>query len=88
MVFVDIMTNPGGGPLRGTADFTFRDESLNARNAFAPTRAAEQQQEYDFTLSGTLLKDRTSFTLHENGVNSYDSKTMLAALPERTVTGA
>ena len=29
---------PGAGPLRGTADFTFRDESLNARNAFAPSR--------------------------------------------------
>jgi hypothetical protein len=88
MVFVDIVTNPGGGPLRGTADFTFRDESLNARNAFAPTRAAEQQQGMNFTMSGTLLKDRTGFTFTTNGVDSYDSKTVLAALPERTVNGS
>ena len=44
LVFVDIMTSPGAGPLRGTADFTFRDESLNARNAFSPERSPEQQQ--------------------------------------------
>ena len=88
MVFVDIVTNPGGGPLRGTADFTFRDESLNARNAFAPTRAPEQQQGVNFTMSGTLLKDRTGFTFTTNGVDSYDSKTLLAALPDRTVNGS
>lgn len=88
MVFVDIVTNPGGGPFRGTADFTFRDESLNARNAFAPTRASEQQQGVNFTMSGTLLKDRTGFTFTTNGVDSYDSKTVLAALPDRTVNGS
>jgi hypothetical protein len=88
MVFVDIVTNPGGGPLRGTADFTFRDESLNARNAFAPTRAPEQQQGMNFTMSGTLLKDRTGFTFTTNGVDAYDSKTLLAALPDRTVNGS
>ena len=88
MVFVDIVTNPGGGPLRGTADFTFRDESLNARNAFAPRRAPEQQQGLNFTMSGTLLKDRTGFTFTTNGVDAYDSKTLLAALPDRTVNGS
>ena len=64
MVFVDIHTRPGGGPLRGTADFMFRDESLNARNAFAPRRAPEQQQNGTFTLNGTLIKDRTGVLVH------------------------
>ena len=35
LVFIDIATQPGLGPLRGGLDFTFRDDSLNARNAFA-----------------------------------------------------
>ena len=87
MVFVDLVTNPGGGPLRGTADFTFRDESLNARNAFAPERGAEQQQNMTFTLSGTLVKDRTGFTFTTNGVNAYDSRTLFAALPDGTFNG-
>jgi hypothetical protein len=88
LVFVDITTNPGGGPLRGTADFTFRDESLNARNAFSPARSPEQQQNYGFTLNGTLVKDRTSFSLTSNGTNSYDSQTIFAAVPGSTVADA
>jgi hypothetical protein len=84
LVFVDIATRPGGGPLRGSVDFTFRDESLNARNAFAPRLGAEQQHNGTFTMSGTLLKDRTGFSFTTNGVNAYDSKTLKAALPDGT----
>lgn len=88
LVFVDIMTRPGGGPLRGTADFTFRDESLNGRNAFSPARSPEQQQNYGFTLNGTLVKNRTSFSLTSNGTHSYDSQTIVAAIPDSTVAEA
>ncbi len=88
MVFVDLITRPGGGPLRGTVDFTFRDESLNARNAFAPRRSPEQQQNGTLTLSGTIKKDRTGFSFTSNGVNAYDSKTINAALPERNVAAS
>ena len=88
MVFVDLVTRPGGGPIRGTVDFTFRDEAMNARNAFAPRQAPEQQQNGTFTISGTLKKDRTGFSFTSNGVNAYDSKTLNAALPERHVSGS
>ena len=88
MVFVDIVTNPGGGPLRGNVDFMFRDESLNARNAFAPEVGDEQQQNMNFTMSGTIVKDRTGFSFTTNGVDAYDSKTLLAALPDGTVNGS
>src|SRR5688500_18898485 len=81
MVFVDIMTNPGGGPFRGTADFTFRDESLNARNPMAPRRGAEQQQNVGFTASGTIWKNRTGFSFTSSGATGYDSRTIVAALP-------
>jgi hypothetical protein len=86
MVFVDIHTRPGGGPLRGTVDFTFRDEALNARNAFAPREAAEQQQNGTFTLNGSLIKDRTGFSITTNGVNAYDSKTLNAVTPQHPVS--
>jgi hypothetical protein len=85
LIFVDITTRPGGGPLRGSADFTFRDESLNARNAFAPRLGAEQQQNGTFTMSGSLWKDRTGFSFTTTGVNAYDSKTLNAALPQGTL---
>ena len=73
MVFVDIVTQPGLGPLRGSMDFLFRDDSLNARNAFQPDKGAEQTQQYTMNLSGTLRKDRTSFSLSATGAALYDS---------------
>jgi hypothetical protein len=85
MVFVDIQTNPGGGPFRGTADFTFRDESMNARNPMAPRRGAEQQHNVSFTASGTLWRNRTGFSFTTNGTTGYDSRTIVAAVPGATL---
>jgi len=85
LVFVDITTQPGLGPLRGGLDFTFRDDSLNARNAFVTEKGPEQTQQYAFNLSGTLLKGRTSFSLSAGGASVYDSASILAAVPSGTV---
>ena len=82
IAFVDIATQPGIGPLRGGLDFTFRDDALNARNAFQPTKGPEQTQQYTVNLSGTLLKDRTSFSLSAGGASLYDSANVFAALPD------
>ena len=79
MVFVDIVTQPGLGPLRGSMDFTFRDDSLNARNAFQREKGPEQTQQYTFNLSGTLRKERTSFSLSAGGASLYDSANIYAA---------
>jgi hypothetical protein len=81
LVFVDIVTQPGLGPLRGGVDFTFRDGALNARNAFQPEKGPEQTQQYTLNLSGTLLKERTSFSLSAGGASLYDSANVFAALP-------
>jgi Carboxypeptidase regulatory-like domain len=86
MVFVDITTQPGLGPLGGGLDFTFRDDSLNARNAFVDEKGPEQTQQYGFNLSGTLLKERTSFSLSAGGASLYDSANIFAAVPDGTVS--
>ena len=83
MVFVDIVTQPGMGPLRGSVDFLFRDDSLNARNAYQQEKGPEQTQQYTFNLSGTLRKERTSFSLSATGASLYDSANIFA----ETVTG-
>jgi hypothetical protein len=82
MTFVDIHTQPGMGPLRGGVDVTFRDDALNARNAFQPTKGPESTQQYTFNLSGTILKDRTSFSLSAGGTSLFDSANVFAALPD------
>ena len=82
MVFVDIATAPGLGPLQGSMDVTFRDEALNARNAFQQHKAPEQMIQYTATLGGTLVKDRTSFSLAVGGASLYDSAHIFAALAD------
>ncbi|HJR61765.1 MAG TPA: carboxypeptidase-like regulatory domain-containing protein [Vicinamibacterales bacterium] len=82
MVFVDIVTQPGLGPLRGSLDFLFRDDSLNARNAFVTEKGPEQTQQYTFNMSGTLRKERTSFSLSATGASLYDSANINALSPD------
>lgn len=78
---IDIFTKPGVNQWHGSFNFGFRDESLNARQAFAPFRAAEQFRRFAATLDGPIWRDHTSLFLSADGNNTYDSKTILAALP-------
>ncbi|HEX8354232.1 MAG TPA: carboxypeptidase regulatory-like domain-containing protein [Pyrinomonadaceae bacterium] len=78
-VTVDIFTKPGVGDWRGSVGLGFRDESLNARQAFARFRGPEQFRRFDFTLEGPLWKNRTSLFLSADGNSAYDSKTIVAA---------
>src|SRR4030095_2711368 len=79
---VDILTKPGIDNWHGGFNVGLRDESRNARNAFALTRAAEQNRRFGFELGGPLWKKRTSMFLSADGVNSYEAKTVYALLPD------
>ena len=80
-ITVDILTKPGLDRWRGSFNIGFRDESLNARNAFAPARPAEQNRRFGFELGGPLWKKRSSIFLSADGVNSYEAKIINALLP-------
>ena len=88
LTFVDIHTQPGMGPLRGGMDITFRDGALNARNAFQEEKGSEQTQQYTLNVSGTILKNRTSFSLSAGGASLYDSASVFAAVPEGRTTAS
>ncbi len=79
---IDILTKPGASDWHGSINFGFRDESLNARNAFAPVRGAEQLRRFGFSLDGPLWRNHTSLFLSGDGNSSYESKTIVAALPD------
>jgi carboxypeptidase family protein/TonB-dependent receptor-like protein len=76
---VDIRTRPGNGNWRNNATFTFRDESMNARNAFAPEKTPEQARRYQYSMDGPIVKGKTSFSLNVGGMNAYDTETIRAA---------
>ena len=79
---IDITTKPGLSAWHGGLNFGFRDESLNARNAFAPVRGPEQNRRFGFSLDGPLWPKHTSLFLSADALSAYDSKTIVAALPE------
>jgi hypothetical protein len=80
-VRVDILTKPGIENWHGSFNAGFRDEALNARNAFAPFRAPEQNRRFGFDIGGPIWKKHTSVFLSADVVNSYEAKTIVAALP-------
>ncbi|MEN3330911.1 MAG: hypothetical protein V7641_276 [Blastocatellia bacterium] len=79
---IDVTTKPGLNAWHGALSFGFRDESLNARNAFAPARGPEQNRRIGFSVDGPLWPKHTSLFLSADGLSAYDSKTIVAALPE------
>src|SRR5262249_33770612 len=85
---IDIATQPGLGPLRGGMDVTFRDDALNARNAFQSEKGPERTQQYNVNLSGTIFRDRTSFSLAAGGASLYDAANIYAAVPGSTLLSA
>jgi len=83
-MFIDIMTGPGNGPLRGSVDLHFLDDALNAKNPFATTKPDEQLRQGGLSLSGTITPDKTSFSLNVNGTSQYTSPNLFAVLADGT----
>jgi len=60
-VRIEVTTKPGSEDFHGEAAVRFNDESLNARNAMAPTRAPLQIRNYSGYLTGPVIRDRLDF---------------------------
>ncbi len=58
---IDIFTKPGTDKLRGQAFVNFSDESLNARNPFAPERVPFQVRQYGGNLAGPISRNASFF---------------------------
>jgi hypothetical protein len=80
-VSIDITTKPGLDAWRGSTSLGLRGAALTARNAFAPVKGDEQHERYGFSLSGPLWKQHTSLSLSADGLDAFDTKTIVAALP-------
>ena len=87
LMFIDIMTQPGNGPLRGSLDVTVRDDALNAKNPFAQAKGIESLRQGGFSLSGTIAPNRSSFSLTAQRASLFDTTPMLVALPGQTRAG-
>ena len=76
---IEIFTKPGSDRFRGSVFGWFTDESLNARNAFAPTRPSEQDRRFGGNIGGPLGK-RASFFFDFERRESDDNATVNAVV--------
>ena len=85
-LFIDIITQPGMGPLRTNMNMRFRDGSMSGKlpAAFAdPSRKGpERSQNYGGGLSGTIIKQKASFNLNVNGSTSFDTPSFYYFTPQ------
>jgi hypothetical protein len=88
MHFIDIMTQPGNGPIRGTIDAAFRDDALNARNPFTPEKGDEGMRQAGGSIGGTIVPNRSSFFVSVQQGDLYNSGNLLAELPSGLVAEA
>jgi hypothetical protein len=80
-IFIDIITQPGVGPVRGQAQMRLRDGALSGRSPFTPTKGAERTQDYGFGVGGTLIPQRAQFSLNVQGTTAFETPNLNAALP-------
>jgi hypothetical protein len=72
-VSVEIITQPGIGPIRVFMGAGLRDGSTSARSPFTPRKGPEQLRTYNLGLGGTLISQKSSFNLFSYGQSSYDT---------------
>ena len=84
---IEIATRPGTDTWRTNVSFGFRNSALTARYAFAPAASSERLRRVGVSVYGPLWRDHTSLSMNVQSSSSFDSKTILAFLPEGRLSG-
>jgi Carboxypeptidase regulatory-like domain len=72
-LFIDIITQPGMGPLRTNLNMRLRDGSLSGKNQLAAAKGPERTQNYNGGLSGSLIKQKASFSINVNTMTQFET---------------
>jgi len=87
-VSIEIITQPGIGPMRYFSNLLVRDGSASGRSPFVPVKGPEQNVNYGFGMGGTLVQNKSSFFVNAFGISSYDTPNLNAAVPGATLAHA
>ncbi|PYS44792.1 MAG: hypothetical protein DMG13_33305 [Acidobacteria bacterium] len=75
---IEIITRPGTGKIRGNFNFNFRNDALNARNAFAAVKLPYSRQNYQGSVSGPFIHDKLTLTLFAQRNDALNTDTIRA----------
>ena len=79
-IFVDVITQPGVGAIRGGFNTNFSDGAMTAKSPFVPIKGPQQSRGFGGNIGGALVKNKSNFSLSVNGSNS-SGKTCRRAIP-------
>jgi hypothetical protein len=85
-VQIEIITQPGLGPIRMNLGTRLRGGGLSGRNPFTGVASPEQLNSLFFGGGGTLIKNKSSFNLFVNANSSYETPNLNVAVPSGTVS--
>lgn len=85
-VNIEIITQPGLGPIRMNLGTRLRGSGLSGRNPLTNVRSPEQQSNMFLGGGGTLIKNKSSFNLFVNTNSSYETPNLNVALASGTVS--
>ena len=80
-VRIEILTQPGIGPVRGNLRSGFYDSAMDGANPLVNQTGPAQSWQYGIGLNGTLISERASFNINFNGQDSYSTPVLYAATP-------
>src|SRR5688572_12267271 len=71
--FIEVITQPGIGPIRTGFNYGLRNSAMSARNAFHPTKGSDQEQFYGMNIGGGLIQNKASFSFGFRGFSMFDT---------------
>jgi Carboxypeptidase regulatory-like domain len=78
---VNLSIRSGTNQFSGSVFEYYRDESLNARNFFAATKAPFQSNQFGGTFGGPILRNRAFFFGDYQGLRQDQGRTVIATVP-------
>ena len=86
-MFIDIITQPGMGPMRGSTRFGFYDSAMDGSNPLIPKKGPAQSRSLNANIGGSLIKEKSSFSLSVGGTSAYRTPNLYAATLAGTQAG-
>lgn len=81
---INVASRTGGNQFHGTAYEFLRNDVLDARQFFDTSVPPFRQNQYGFSVSGPIVKDRTFFFVNYEGFRRRRANTIIATLPTQS----
>jgi Carboxypeptidase regulatory-like domain/TonB dependent receptor-like, beta-barrel len=78
---IQIITQPGVGPIHGGGTSRFRDGSMSGRSPFTLVKGPERTENFEGNVGGSLIKNKSSFSISVGRRSSFDTPVLNVVLP-------